>query len=685
MDAVELPYPVDVAAAAVSKLMGSDGFVGRAGVGGGVVAVKKVEPRSGGDSDRVVGIPAIRPCSTIDDKKDVATPANALDMPSQHRSTEAENHRHNHLLPDLHSKDVSQDRPRTDVNFVRSPGSEDGRLPWKAGKVPRSSNTCSKRARSTQVEDASAIILADEVKGLTDKSLTRNGSLEKSHSGKSRTIGNKRGDRRNGKAPLKNRYDAFMMRPCSSSSTVSPGGSNFLGFYGLKSDNRDITKLVDDLSLIDILGGTCKCPSLGKEKGKKSANADDKLTQSVRKACSVLEPLRRGQSQNLAEVDICEDKKISSVLSSTSLAESGAEGDYRDMYSVDPSSSNEGLCGKPETSVDPLDLPLYSPKDLWEKLSLPPPKDLDSLLLDAAKPALSSKSVSDLRSGKQIVRRGCLPPFPWSHAFTGHSRNNSDAAKLSISRSTCQGRWVRVASPVILAANSADCYTDLDSITYNESLVPSVKRKAGVLGSKITSQKCVGIPPWDWSSSSSATCSFPSNPTLAPCGVETENETHESRCPSLLAAARTLCGIASKEAGRSSLNWSRKPLQKALKPRKLKSSKNCEDLVTPKSETKDVTNNLDQILSTKKPKLSNMDICFTKPPMSWSTPRSSRSSPSRSVRDCVAETRHSVSSISKQSSMLPPAARVFDKAYDSHQKPKTSMPLHWSRGRDGLH
>lgn len=65
MDAVELPYPVDVAVAAVSKLMGSDGFVGRAGVG---VAVKKVEPH-GGDSDRAVGIPPIRPCGTVADKK----------------------------------------------------------------------------------------------------------------------------------------------------------------------------------------------------------------------------------------------------------------------------------------------------------------------------------------------------------------------------------------------------------------------------------------------------------------------------------------------------------------------------------------------------------------------------------------------------------------------------------------
>lgn len=164
--------------------------------------------------------------------------------------------------------------------------------------------------------------------------------------------------------------------------------------------------------------------------------------------------------------------------------------------------------------MDPLDLPLYTPKDLWGRLSLPPTKDLDSLLLDAAKPALSSKSMSDLRSGKQIVRRGCLPPFAWSHAFNGHSRNNSDATKLSISRSICQGRWVRVASPVILAANSADCYTDLDSITYNEGLVPSVKRKAGILASKIASRECAGIPPWDWASSSSATCSFPSNPTL---------------------------------------------------------------------------------------------------------------------------------------------------------------------------
>ncbi|KAF8031340.1 hypothetical protein BT93_D0507 [Corymbia citriodora subsp. variegata] len=675
MDAVELPYPVDVAAAAVSKLMGSDGFVGRAGVvgGGGVVAVKKVEPRGvGGDSDHVVGIPAIRPCGAVADRKDAATPANALDMPSQHKSTEAENYRHNHLLPDMHSKDVSQDRPRTDGNFVRSPGSEDVRLPWKAGKVPRNSNTCSKRARNTQVEDASAITLADEVKGLTDKSLTRSGSLEKNHSGKQRTVGSKRGDRRNSKAPGKNRYESVIMRSCSSSFPVSPGGSNFLGFYGLKSDNRDITKLVDDLSLSDILEGRFKCPSLGK--GKKSANADDKLTQSVRKACSVLQPLRRGQSQNLAETDICEDKKVSCMLSSVSLAESGTEGDYRDTYSVDPSSSNEGPCGKLETSVDPLDLPIYTPKDLWERLSLPPPKDLDSLLLDAAKPASSSKSMSDLRSGKQIVRRGCLPPFAWSNAFNGHSRNNSDSTKLSISRSTCQGRWVRVASPVILAANSADCYTDLDSITYNEGLVPSVKSKAGVLASKIASQECAGILSWDWASSSSATCPFPSNPTL------------ESRCPSVLAAARTLCGIASKESGQSPLKWSRKPLQKALKPRKLKSSKNCEEaLVTPKSETRDVTNNLDQIMSSKKLKLSNMDICSTRPSMSWSTPRSSRSSPSRSVRDFVTETRHSVTSITKQSSMLPPAARGFDKPYDSHQKPKTSIPLYWSRGRDGLH
>ncbi|XP_030538032.1 uncharacterized protein LOC115746419 isoform X2 [Rhodamnia argentea] len=670
MDAVELPYPVDVAAAAVSKLMGSDGFVSRAGVG---VAAKKVEPR-GSDSDRVVGIPPIRPCGMAADKKDVATPVNALDMPSQHKSTEAENYRHNHLLPDLHNKDVTQDLPRTDVSFVRSPGSEDVRLPWKAGKVSRNNNTCSKRARSTQVEDASAITLADEVKGLKDKSLTRSGSLEKNHLGKQRTVGSKRGDRRNSKAPVKNRYDSFVMRPCSSSFTVSPGGSNFLGFYGLKSDNRDITKLVDDLSLIDILEGTCKCPSLGKEKGKKSANADDKLTQSVRKAFSVLQPLRRGQSQNIAEIDICEDKKMSSVLSSVSIAESGAEGDFRETYSVDPSSSNEGPCGKPETSMDPLDLPLCTPKDLWGRLSLPQTKDLDSLLLDAAKPALSSKSMSDLRSGKQIVRRGCLPPFAWSHAFNGHARNNSDAARLSISRSTCQGRWVRVASPVILAANSADCYTDLDSITYNEGLVPSVKRKAGILASKIASRECSGIPPWDWASSSSATCSFPSNPTL------------ESRCPSLLAAARTLCGIASKESRGPLLKWSRKPLQKALKPRKLKLSKNCEEaLVTPKSETKDVANSLDRIPLSKKPKLSNMDICFSKPSMSWSTPRSSRSSPSRSVRDVVAEARHSMTSISKQASMLPPVARVFDKAYDSQQKPKTSMPLYWSRGRDGLH
>lgn len=57
MDAVELPYPVDVAAA--PKLMGSEGFV-RAGV-----SVKELEACES-DSVSVIVSPSVQRCSTGD-------------------------------------------------------------------------------------------------------------------------------------------------------------------------------------------------------------------------------------------------------------------------------------------------------------------------------------------------------------------------------------------------------------------------------------------------------------------------------------------------------------------------------------------------------------------------------------------------------------------------------------------
>lgn len=125
---------------------------------------------------------------------------------------------------------------------------------------------------------------------------------------------------------------------------------------------------------------------------------------------------------------------------------------------------------KPGTTTN-LDLPLYKPKDILERLALPPPKDLETLLLDAAKPSASSKNNCDIRSGKHISRRASLSPFPWSHTYNGHCRTNSDAVKLLTSRSTCQGQWARIDSSATLGA-STDCFTNLELLTYDQSLVP---------------------------------------------------------------------------------------------------------------------------------------------------------------------------------------------------------------------
>lgn len=127
-------------------------------------------------------------------------------------------------------------------------------------------------------------------------------------------------------------------------------------------------------------------------------------------------------------------------------------------------------CDKPGTAAN-LYFPLYQPKVILEKLALPPPKNLEALLLDAAKPSASSRNNSDVRSGKHISSRASLPPFPWSHTYNGNCRTNSDAVKLLTSRSTCQGQWARIDSSATLGA-STDCFTNLELLTYDQSLVP---------------------------------------------------------------------------------------------------------------------------------------------------------------------------------------------------------------------
>lgn len=95
------------------------------------------------------------------------------------------------------------------------------------------------------------------------------------------------------------------------------------GAYGLKLDPHDITKLVGDPPLNDLLDGTYKCSSLVKDKGKKAENINGDFLNSVRKAFSVLQLSRPVQSQNFADIENFSDKKISTCVSNSISCDKG--------------------------------------------------------------------------------------------------------------------------------------------------------------------------------------------------------------------------------------------------------------------------------------------------------------------------------------------------------------------------
>ena len=116
----------------------------------------------------------------------------------------------------------------------------------------------------------------------------------------------------------------------------------FSGIYGLKLDTQDTTKLMDDPPLNDLLDGTYKCSSLVKDKGKKAANVNDDFLNSVRKSFSALHLSRSVQSQNIADIDNCSNKKMSACLSGSVSGDKG-ESCMADLCSCKKVSLRENL------------------------------------------------------------------------------------------------------------------------------------------------------------------------------------------------------------------------------------------------------------------------------------------------------------------------------------------------------
>ncbi|XP_019446561.1 PREDICTED: uncharacterized protein LOC109349943 isoform X2 [Lupinus angustifolius] len=665
MDAVELALHVDVAVE--PKLMGSEGF-----------------SRSGGVEHQNDSVSLmVTHSSSIDNENNVANmETDALFYP-HNVFLETQLCNSTSQLPHLKGEELPKNMPAGNEKncLVISSTLEGVPLHRKAAKVNKSSSSCSKRARVSQSEDSANTNGIDE------------SNPEKSQLQKQKCNASKRADKRNFKVPsAKSKFESSSMKMGPSGCSSASGGNNVFGLYGLKHDFRDVTKLMDEPSLDELLKGTFAHPNLGKEKVKRTSSLNETFMNSVRKACSILQSPKSVHSQNTAEIDCSSNKMSPCELSSVCAVESAGNGEKDQSCTKDMSSCLKDPCSETESIASPLDSPLSQPKDVLEQIAIHPFQDLDSLLLDVSKLAITTKSTNDLRSGKQASRLPSLPSFPWLHAFGGHSRTNSDTVKLSTSRSACQGKWARIGVITNFTDIDRSSFINLDSFSYDTSLVPS----SGSSGNKLLPPLFPNLSSFQWDSSSPVTCK--DSQFNAELGGQVDTKENDGRCPRVIAAARTLYELATQSPRQNSfgvLRWERKTSHKAMKTCNLKSNEKLEEKPsTPISVIGSdvVSRSVGQTMPSKKPRLtivenknSSHSNNFKKGLCSWSTSKSSRSSPNKPVRVSTVEGKRTstTTSVLKQHCMMPPPARDLGKAaYVGQQQVGKLVLTDWKRGRD---
>ncbi|EOA33721.1 hypothetical protein CARUB_v10019912mg [Capsella rubella] len=549
MDGLKISCPVDVSVPA--KLMGSEGC-------GGGVRVSSNKADNNSDKARVsLGVSSsIERCGASINKK--GSSSGASDSSLWRKLMHSHDFVHDRLTK-LRVENSSESQ--NGYSPIASP--ESAESPRKRGKLSRSSSNGPSR-RTTKL-----ILLDDTVSTPRDndtKEICGQGSttyLDKPLVVRQRTSCNgKRGDRRFSKVPT---------RTFSTINTAT-GENAFFGAYGLKPAINDVTKLIEDLSLKNLLEGSYECPSLGKDKMKKLENTNETLLSVVRNVWSIIPTKRPVQSQSSTELDTCRSRTLSSPPSSVSVTlPNGENTDKVISLDGDLSSSSKDLCINSEIPSTPLNFPLCHASDVLKRLGLPPPKDLDSLLQDASKPSQNSKNNSgQQRSAKQLPPRSGLPHFPWSQAFNGSSRTNSEAAKLVTGKTLCQGRWLRI--PDTMGSPVTDNFANLESLTFNQKLVPPLQKQT-IVGTKTCQTMFANTTSCHCPEASVSTLQKNSIVPKEPEGSRDVQDDALS-CPQLLAAAQTLCDIAVQSTNHNNpngiLRWPKKLSQKSMKARKSK-------------------------------------------------------------------------------------------------------------------
>ncbi|XP_042007059.1 uncharacterized protein LOC121755755 isoform X1 [Salvia splendens] len=554
----------------------------------------------------------------------------------------------------LHSNDMRNGRDLGNLNSDPPILEVDVKcLTQKSSRLDRKNGGHTKRSGIIQME-ISKSKLGDEANGTSPKLVTsspascnnseKNQIIKQNNSSSSR-----RGDKRTSRLKQKSRCEPFSLKNGLVGFNSAAGGNNFLGTYGLKTDVFDITKLVNELPLHDLLSGNYKRPSISKDKGKKSASSNNDLMQSFRKVCSVLQAQKGLQVQNCAEIEnsCFRSDSTSLIIVNSTVGQTGVgKGDNCTPVLLSPDEAQESDEKIQKFRI--ADAPLYTPKDISGRLALPLPKDLDLLLSDASK-ATSSKNNADPRVGRPAAQRTGLPPFPWSQSFTGHTRLGSDAMKLSAGRTTCQGKWVKVKNPIALQRSSADLLMDFESL--DRSLVPS---------DNLVSEKQENIL-------------APTERGLSVSGACSTSKVAADECSSIYVAAQTLIdmGAYSKENPCAVVKLLKRPSQVTMKASKTKLIKRC-DFVDAKVRP---TNSLKASdgFPLKKLRLSK-DACIshTEVGRQGKLHQSVSSPPRKLFRDSNTTTDSYAISVVKKSSILK-TPRAVDRP-SSTSKPKFWKP-----------
>ncbi|XP_076898701.1 uncharacterized protein LOC143552329 [Bidens hawaiensis] len=378
-------------------------------------------------------------------------------------------------------------------------------LQRKSGKSCRSigngngNGNGSRRSRLVHMEGS-----LDVTEGVDGNDVVRYNVVDRTQTGRPKTVvSGKRSEKRNGKIS-KSKCDSFSVKAGLSSFSSAAGGNNVLGVYGSKHDVREFAKHVKEVSLKELLDGSYKCPDSVKVKEKSTKALNGSILQSVREACSVLHLHRHTRTPKVPAVDA----SFNYVTNSSTNDDN--KGDAVDLSACNKVKSS--CAGAINNRANILQFPLFEPKDMLDRLTLPPRKDLDVMLLDSMKPTSSLK----------VHNGGSLPTFPWSHVSGGHFKANLDVVKSTPSKSTCQGRWVKMGkSTTSLWDTNATAYLkDFQSLTYNQSLVPLQSQQP---------RSTVKV-----------------DQEVTPSGTRTTASKGEQHSPGVLSAAQTLCNIAAE-------------------------------------------------------------------------------------------------------------------------------------------